>query len=100
MLKTSDLNDDEAWEAKFVLDMCREGCAYSTATGYAWVDVGHADAEPNCKEITDRLMDANLMVTGRSEAVRLDDGTYTTAQLDLTDAGKKFRNQLHTEFGG
>ncbi|MFI6030450.1 hypothetical protein [Amycolatopsis magusensis] len=100
MLSTTDLTDDEAWEALGVLGMCRDGCVYTTDEGYAVIDAGTAEKDPSCQQITDRLIDAHMVVQGRPEAVQLDDGTYTTAQLDITDAGRKLRDQLDTEFSG
>ncbi|MBN6039123.1 hypothetical protein [Amycolatopsis sp. 195334CR] len=93
------LTDEERWEAHTVLDMCRDGYLYATADGYAVVDTGCAEADPSCKQIADRLVDANLMTRGRAEVVQLDDDNRTTAQLDITDAGKRLLDQLTTALG-
>ncbi|MFI6030451.1 hypothetical protein [Amycolatopsis magusensis] len=98
MITITDLTGEEPWEAHIVLDVCRDGLLYTTDTGYAFVDV-EAHPDSTYSELTDRLIEHDLVAVGQPGRVQLDDGTYTVAQLDITDAGRQFFDQLTTALG-
>ncbi|MFI6030452.1 hypothetical protein [Amycolatopsis magusensis] len=98
MLTTADLTGDDLWDAHSTLEICRSGMLYTTDTGYAVYDLVALPTNDH-KELTDRLVEHDLIAVGLPARALLDDGTYTTAQLDITDAGERFLDQLTTALG-
>ncbi|MBN6039124.1 hypothetical protein [Amycolatopsis sp. 195334CR] len=98
MLTVADLSADERWEAHTTLDMCRAGMLCTTETGYAAIDLLSLPFTAY-RELTDRLVDHHLIAVGQPCRVPLDDGSHTTAELYITDAGERLLGKLTAALG-